>query len=63
VEIFIQREQRVRLQFSKNSPEFLFNPIDGMEEVATVHAKFARAQLPVRSQKKMIAEDTIFGLV
>jgi hypothetical protein len=54
VKVFIEREQRVGLQLPKNAPEFLFYPIDGMEESAPVDSQFARAQLPVRTQKEVI---------
>ena len=54
MKVLIEREQRVGLQLPKHAPEFLFDPIDGMEESAPVNSQFARTQLPVRAQKKMI---------
>ncbi len=36
VEIFVQRKQRIWLQFPERAAEFLFDPIDSMEEISPV---------------------------
>ena len=38
VKVFIQGKQRVRLQLAKYLAKFLLDPVDGMEEVAAIHA-------------------------
>jgi hypothetical protein len=62
VEIVVEREQRVGFQFAEDAAEFLFDAVDGMEEIAAFHAEFAAAELPVRSEQEVIAEQAMFGL-
>src|ERR1043166_10059209 len=59
VEILIQRKQRVGLQLPEDAAQLLFDPVDRVEKIATVDTEFARAQLPVGSQQKMVTEHAV----
>jgi hypothetical protein len=60
VKVVIDREQSVWLQFTKHATKLLFDPIDGMKEVASVHFEFPAAQFPIGAQQKMISENPMF---
>jgi len=43
MKVFVQREQAIRLQFPKNAPKLLLNPLDCVEERAPVDAELPGA--------------------
>jgi hypothetical protein len=62
-EILVQRVECVRLQFAKDPPEPLFDPVDHMEETTAVNFQLAATQAPVGAQKKMVLEDCVLDFV
>lgn len=63
VEIFVQREQRIRLHFPENTTEFLLNPVHRVKERPAVDSKLSAAELLVRTQKKMVPEDFVLEII
>ena len=56
VEVFVQREQSVGLQFPERATQLLLNSIDRVIKIAAIHSQPARAQLPVGPQQEMKAK-------
>jgi hypothetical protein len=63
VEVFVQREQRIRPGLAKGAAQFLLNAVHGVVEIAAVEFQFAGAQLPAGAQQKMITKQAIFEIV
>jgi len=62
VEIVVNREQSIGFELSKNTPQSLLKPVDGVEEVPAIQVESATAQLPIGAEEKVIPEDAIFYL-
>jgi tRNA(Arg) A34 adenosine deaminase TadA len=60
-EILVEREKRVRLQFTKDLSEPLLDPVYVMEECAAIHLQFAATELPIRTEQKVISENLVFA--
>jgi hypothetical protein len=59
VEIVVHGEERIGFEFPKHAAQFLFDPVDGVEEIPAVHVKLRAAQFPVRSEQEVIVENAI----
>jgi hypothetical protein len=60
VEVIVHWEQSIGFELTKHPPQFLLDPIHGMKEIPAIYIELHAAQLPIRSQQKVILEDTIF---
>ncbi len=63
VEVFVNREQRVRLQFTEGLAELLFDPVQLMEKCAAFQVQLPAAELPIGSQQEVISEDAVLTFV
>src|SRR5258706_4050670 len=62
-EVFVQRVKAIRLQFPKNSSQFLLYPVDSMKKSAAIDPHLAAAKLPVGSQKEVKTKYFMLELV
>ena len=62
VEVFVERKERIRLQFTESFAEFLLNAINAMKESAAIDIHPAAAQLPIGAQKEVKFEEAVFFL-
>jgi len=62
VEIVVYWKQPIGFELTKNASQLLLKPIYRMEEIPTIHAERAAAQLPIGAEEKVIPEDTILDL-
>jgi len=56
MEVVIEREQRVRLQFPEDAAQLLLDAVNSVKEIPPIHAQLARTQLPICSQQKVKPE-------
>jgi hypothetical protein len=63
IKIFIQWEKRVGLQFAKYAAQFLLNSVDGVEEIASIHAETTAAQAPVSPEEEVKLENPVLGFI
>jgi hypothetical protein len=59
MEVLVEWKQAVGLHFAKDSPQFLLNAVDSVEERATVDSHPAAAQFPICSQQEVKSEDLV----
>jgi hypothetical protein len=62
MEILVEREQAVRLQFPENAAEFLLNPVHRVKKSASINIHPAAAEFPIRSQQKMKFENLVIEI-
>lgn len=62
IEVFVQREERMRFEFPKCPPELLLNAVHLVKKGAPVDFQSIAAELPVGAQQKMKFENFV-GLV
>jgi hypothetical protein len=60
VEIIVHWKQTVGFELTKHPPQFLLNSIYRVKKVSAIHFKFLTTELPIRTEEKVIPEDTIF---
>src|ERR1051325_9885343 len=63
VKIFVDREQWIRLQLPKDSPQLLLNAVHRVKKVSPVDLQFARSQFPIGSEDKVIPEQSMFEII
>jgi hypothetical protein len=62
-EIFVQREQGVRFQFTECPPQFLLDAVNRVKEDALVELELPTAEFPVGTQEEMKTKEFIFEFI
>jgi hypothetical protein len=62
-EVFVQREQSVRLELAEGPAELLLDPVKRVEKRPAVDFHLAATEFPVRPQQKVKPECPVFGFV
>jgi hypothetical protein len=63
VEVLIQGEEAIGLEFPEDSAQLLLNSVDGVEEVTPVDSQAPATEFPIRAQQEMKLEDLEFKVV
>lgn len=63
VEVFIEREESMRLELAKCLTESLLDPIDVVKETSPVHVQLPAAEFPIGTQQKVVFEDLILPVI
>lgn len=60
-EVIVNGKERVGLEFPKNPSQFLFDPVDCVEEGTTIDVEPLAAQLPVSAENKMESKQLVLS--
>jgi hypothetical protein len=61
--IFVQRIERIGLQFRIGAAQLLFNPVYGMKEVAAVKLQPVATEFPVGAKEEKVSEDLVIFIL
>jgi len=62
-EIFVEGVQGIGFKLAEGPAQFALDPVNGVEEVATIHIQPPGAELPVRAQQEVEAEEPVVFLI
>jgi hypothetical protein len=61
MKVIVHGEERIGFQFPEHPAQLLFDAVDRVEKIPAVHLEPGAAELPIRSQQKVIFENAVLG--